>query len=113
MTQSRQPPQRPASGVLSEETQRMLRSRMRALRLGATCCAALGGVACYALLAHLKVPEPVAVVVGLVFAVLGRMALASLATEWLVATARRTSIAKDSVGPEAPDKARRGTVPRR
>ena len=74
----------------------MLAARMRSLRLGATCCAVLGGVACYMLLAHLGVQGLVAGIVGLVFALLGRMALVSLAAEWLVAAARRDAAARSA-----------------
>jgi hypothetical protein len=74
----------------------MLAARMRSLRLGATCCAVLGGVACYVLLVHLGVQGLVAGTVGLVFALLGRMALASLAAEWLVAAARRDAAARSA-----------------
>ena len=85
------PPSQPAPGALPEETRRLLRARLQALRLGATCCAALGGVACYALLVNLGLPGLAAGVLGLLFALLGRMALVSLAAEWLVAAARRSA----------------------
>jgi hypothetical protein len=95
MPPPRPEPEQAAHGALPEETQRLLRARMQALRLGATCCAALGGVACYALLVNLGLPGLVAGVAGLVFAVLGRMALVSLAAEWLVAAARRSAAGGD------------------
>jgi hypothetical protein len=71
----------------------MLQTRIQALRLGATCCAVLGGVACYALLVHFGLTSLLAGIIGLVFALLGRMALLSLAMDWLHAAARRSAAA--------------------
>ncbi len=60
-----------------------------ALRTGVTAFAALAGLACYFLLARIGVTGVLAVVVGLVFALLVRVAALSLLREWLLAAARR------------------------
>jgi hypothetical protein len=97
-------PAQPTRGELPPQTQRMLQTRIQALRLGATCCAVLGGVACYTLLVHLGLASLLAGIIGLIFALLGRMALLSLAIDWLQAAARRSAAAGSAPG-SAPGRA--------
>ena len=71
------------------ETSRRLQSLATALRAGATSLALLGGIACYLLLIYLNINAIWAAVIGLVFAVLGRIATVSLGREWLLHSAHQ------------------------
>ena len=60
-------------------------ARLRQMvRTGVTSFALVGGISCYVLLLQFRlVTQPVAVVIGLVFALLVRIAAGSLARDWL------------------------------
>lgn len=61
-----------------------LRARVPMVRAGVTSFALLGGISCYVLLLQFHlVSQPVALVIGLVFALLVRVAAGSLARDWL------------------------------
>lgn len=62
--------------------------RLQMLRTGVTVFAMLAGLACYALLSQLTGNEVLAVVVGLVFAVLVRISAGSLLRDALLRTVR-------------------------
>lgn len=66
---------------------RQVRRALAALNLGATSAAALGGLACYGLVSHFGMPSLVAGAIGLVFALLGRLAMVALGHEWLLRSA--------------------------
>lgn len=66
-----------------------LRRQVRALRTGVTFTALLGGVACYLFLTQFGVPSLLAGIIGLVFAILGRIAIASLAVDFVLRSATR------------------------
>ena len=66
------------------------RRQVRALRTGVTATALLGGVACYIFLSQWGVTPLIAGIIGLVFALLGRVALASLAVDFVLRSAPRT-----------------------
>ncbi len=67
-----------------EASQRQVRARLQMVRTGVTTFALLGGVSCYVLLMEFHlVTQPVAFVIGLVFALLVRVAAGSLARDWL------------------------------
>lgn len=66
-----------------------LRRQVRALRTGVTFTALLGGVACYIFLTQFGVPSLLAGIIGLVFALLGRVAIASLAVDFVLRSATR------------------------
>lgn len=69
---------------------RQMRSRVQMVRAGVTSFALLGGISCYVLLLQFRlVSQPVALVIGLVFALLVRVAAGSLAREWLQAQVTR------------------------
>lgn len=76
----------------SAQSNRQLNRALLALRLGATAFGVLTGVACYVILDQFTaigmVPSFAA---GLAFALLTRTAAASLARDWLLQSARRTS----------------------
>jgi hypothetical protein len=74
---------------LSPEMRRRVEARLRGLRLGATCFALLGGLALYFFLTQRHAAGAVAVGVGLVYAVLVRLAVMSLAKDWLLRAAAR------------------------
>lgn len=74
---------------LSPEMRGRVEARLRGLRLGATCFALLGGMALYFFLTQRHVAGAVAVGVGLVYAVLVRVAVMSLARDWLLRAAAR------------------------
>jgi fatty acid desaturase len=59
-----------------------------ALRTGVTAFAALAGLACYFILGQVGVSGIPAIVIGLIFALLVRVAALSLLREWLLAAAR-------------------------
>jgi hypothetical protein len=70
---------------------------LRALRAGITSFAVLGGIACYVLLAEFGVPQVIAGVVGLIFALLTRLAVTTLVRDWLRSAAvRNQSSTRDS-----------------
>jgi hypothetical protein len=76
----------------STQSNRQLNRTLMALRLGATAFGVLTGVACYVILDQFTAIGMIpAFVVGLAFALLTRTAAASLARDWLVQSARRTS----------------------
>lgn len=63
---------------------RQLRGRAQMVRTGVTSFALLGGISCYVLLLEFHlVSQQVALVIGLVFALLVRVAAGSLARDWL------------------------------
>lgn len=68
-----------------------LRRQVRALRTGVTVTALLGGLACYIFLAQWGVAPLIAGIIGLVFALLGRVALASLAVDFVLRSATRNA----------------------
>lgn len=76
---------------LSPEMRRRVEARLRGLRLGATCFALLGGLALYFFLTQGRAAGAVAVGVGLVYAVLVRLAVMSLARDWLLRAAARVN----------------------
>lgn len=73
----------------SDEHARALGATMAALRTAATITGAFGGLACYMLLTHAGVAPVVAVIAGLVFALMGRLAMTSLGREWVLHMAAR------------------------
>lgn len=76
--------QRNVPGGGRETSQRQIRARLQMVRTGVTTFALLGGVSCYVLLLEFRlVTQPVAFVIGLVFALLVRVAAGSLARDWL------------------------------
>ncbi len=82
--------QRPAqTNDLSPEMRRRVSARLRGLRLGATCFALLGGLAVYYFLTMRHANGALAVGAGLVYAVLVRLAVLSLARDWLLRAAAR------------------------
>lgn len=92
------PPPRDAPGVPSSpppqssaqsQPRRRAPATLAALRTGVTAFAVLAGLACYFLLAQIGITGVPAAVVGLVFALLVRVAALSLLREWLLAAARR------------------------
>ncbi|HEX6798847.1 MAG TPA: hypothetical protein VF116_14150 [Ktedonobacterales bacterium] len=78
--------------------QRRAQTTLAALRTGVTAFAVLAGLACYFFLTQVGVTGVLAVVAGLVFALLVRVAAMSLLREWLLAAAHRRA----SSPPEAP-----------
>ena len=69
---------------------RQLTRTLLALRLGATVFGVLAGIACYlALEEFTPIGMVPAFIIGLVFALLTRVAAASLARDWLLHSARR------------------------
>lgn len=84
-----QPTSQPASQPARAADPRSLRRSLVALRAGANGAGMLGGLACFVLLAQLGVQQVVAAVIGFGFALLGRVAAASLGREWLLRSARR------------------------
>ncbi|MGH2485880.1 MAG: hypothetical protein ACRDHE_07710 [Ktedonobacterales bacterium] len=76
---------------LAPEMRQRVESRLRGLRLGATCFALLGGLALYFFLTQKHAAGVVAVGVGLVYAVLVRLAVMSLARDWLLRAAARVT----------------------
>jgi hypothetical protein len=63
---------------------RQMRARAPMVRAGVTSFALLGGISCYVLLLQFQlVSQPVALVIGLVFALLVRVAAGSLTRDWL------------------------------
>lgn len=79
----------PQRVAVPPEAARRLQSLATALRAGATSLALIGGIACYLLLVSLSVNTVWAAVLGLVFALLGRVAAVSLGREWLLHTAHQ------------------------
>lgn len=72
-----------------EANQRQMRARIQMVRTGVTSFALLGGISCYVLLLQFRlVAQPVALVIGLVFALLVRVAAGSLARDWMQAHLR-------------------------
>ncbi len=102
------PSRSPAPASPPNDARRSSRARaaFAALRTGVTAFAALAGLACYFLLAQFGVTGVLAVVAGLVFALLVRVAALSLLREWLLAAARRR-IPPPAVPPSAPPASRR------
>lgn len=92
-------------------TNRQMRSRLNTLRMGVTGSAALGGLACYVFLAQMGIAPLLAGGIGLAFALLARVALASLARDWLMSIARRQ--ANRDTTPKAPTTATHKPQPRR
>jgi len=85
--------------------------RMTTVRAGVSSFAALCGLACYVLLAQIHVNLLLAGVLGFAFALLVRLAAASLVRDWLASHTTRAGGGRDS--PAAPrEGAGRGT-PRR
>jgi hypothetical protein len=76
------------------------RSTLAAVRTGATLSATLGGLAAYIGLEQLGANAALAALVGLGFALLARVAMTSLAHEWLLARARHH--AAHGATPEGP-----------
>lgn len=90
--------QSPASGSVAplpagEATQRYRRSRLRALRAGITSFAMLGGLSCFVLLSQAHVSQLIATIAGLLFAVLVRVAVGSLAHDALLGATRSSPAA--------------------
>ena len=82
----------PPSARNTAPPNRQMTRTLLALRLGATVFGVLAGVACYlALDQFTPIGLVPAFIIGLVFALLTRTAAASLARDWLVRTASRTS----------------------
>ena len=77
----------PPTGEFSPELRQRLDARLRGLRLGATCFALLGGLAVYYFLAQKHMAGAVAAGLGLVYAIFVRIAVTSLARDWLVRAA--------------------------
>lgn len=79
------------SGAGQSEAQERIRRRrqVRALRTGVTITALLGGLACYIFLTQWGVAPILAGVIGLVFALLGRVAIASLLVDFVLRSATR------------------------
>jgi hypothetical protein len=74
---------RASGGGRGQDSARDTRLRQM-VRTGVTSFALLGGISCYVLLLQFRlVTQPVAVVIGLVFALLVRIAAGSLARDWL------------------------------
>lgn len=101
-------PSRPPAPASPNDARRSSRTTaaFAALRTGVTAFAALAGLACYFFLAQFGVTGVLAVVVGLVFALLVRVAALSLLREWLLAVARRRT-PPPVVPPTAPPASRR------
>lgn len=78
-----------APNELSPALRRRLDARLRSLRLGATCFALLGGLAVYYFLTQRHVAGAISVGAGLLYAILVRIAVISLARDWLVHAAAR------------------------
>lgn len=82
----------PRPGPAAEATDHTrLRRQVRALRTGVTATALLGGLACYIFLTQWGVAPLIAGVIGLIFALLGRVALASLAVDVVLRSATRNA----------------------
>lgn len=79
----------PSPDGLSPEMRQRVESRLRGLRLGATCFALLGGLAVYYFLTQRHAAGAIAVGAGLVYAVLVRLAVLSLVRDWLLRAAAR------------------------
>lgn len=81
----------PSPGTGQSETQeRTQRHRqVRALRTGVTITALLGGLACYIFLTQWGVAPILAGIIGLIFALLGRVAIASLVVDFVLRSATR------------------------
>lgn len=78
------PGRRSAPDGEREARVRQMRARVQMVRAGVTSFALLGGISCYVLLLQFRlVAQPVALVIGLVFALLVRVAAGSLARDWL------------------------------
>jgi len=73
----------------TSQQERAARRQIAALRVSITSFALLGGLACYILLTQLGVPALAAGTIGLVFALLTRLAITALVGEWLHAAASR------------------------
>lgn len=65
-----------------------LRRQLRGLRTGITLTALLGGLALSIFLSSLGWPGLLAGIVGLVFALLGRVAMVALVRDWLLHASR-------------------------
>lgn len=64
-------------------------ARLAALRTGVTMFAVLAGLSCYFFLTQLGLNNVLAVGLGLIFALLVRIAATALLRDWLLAAARR------------------------
>lgn len=87
-------------------------ARLRQMvRTGVTSFALVGGISCYVLLMQFHlVTQPVAVVIGLVFALLVRIAAGSLARDWLQQQlARRDGEATRTNGTDSTRRSGRGS----
>lgn len=85
------PARRPEPTLHEPERQRRLRTAAATMRLGVTSFSVLAGIACYAVLAEVfRLNAVVAVLLGLVFALLTRVAAAALARDWLARAASET-----------------------
>lgn len=81
---ARRPDRSSEPGGEREARLRQARGRIQMVRAGVTSFALLGGISCYVLLLQFRlVTQPVALVIGLVFALLVRIAAGSLARDWL------------------------------
>ncbi len=89
-----------------DEAQRALRTRLAALRAGTTSFAVLAGLSCFVFLTQWGVGSLLAAGVGLVFALLVRVATTSLAREWLLHAARQRQA--QGAAPPAPRRKRKG-----
>lgn len=81
--------QQPGASHTEAANRTRLRRQVRALRTGVTATALLGGLACYIFLMQWGMSPLVAGIIGLVFALLGRVALASLAVDLVLHRAPR------------------------
>lgn len=83
-------------------SRRRAQTTLAALRTGVTAFAVLAGLACYFFLAQIGITGLLAVVAGLVFALLVRVAAMSLLREWLLAAARRRASSPPEATPSPP-----------
>lgn len=89
MPETRSGGRTPPINELSPEMRRRVETRLRGLRLGATCFALLGGLAVYYFLTQRHAAGVVAVGAGLMYAMLVRIAVLSLVRDWLLRAAAR------------------------
>lgn len=89
MAQRRRAASQQSPNAATQQAYQRARTRLAALRTGVTSFAILAGLACYVLLTQLGVQSVIAVVAGLIFALLARIAISSLLRDWLLHAARR------------------------
>jgi len=87
---SREAPRRAKpTGVEPTRTRGNAAPNLGVIYAGLTSFAVLAGLACYFLLQQVGAPAALAVILGLAFAFITRIAAASLAREWLLRAAAR------------------------